>query len=104
VVANLARNAREAMERGGTFTWTLARDGGHVVMDFADTGRGIPEDRREHLFEFFASWGKRDGSGLGLAMARRFVDAHGGSIVCLSSGARGTTFRIRLPLNGPSRA
>jgi signal transduction histidine kinase len=103
VVANLARNAREAMDRGGTFTWILDRDGQDLVMDFADTGRGIPADRREHLFEFFASWGKRDGSGLGLAMAHRFVEAHGGSIACLASGARGTTFQIRLPLNGPPR-
>lgn len=101
VVANLARNAAEAMPRGGCFSWRIDRRSDHLVMEFADTGAGIPDDNLDHLFESFATWGKKNGTGLGLAMARRIVEAHRGTISCVASSPLGTTFRIELPIEGP---
>ncbi|MBW1880359.1 MAG: HAMP domain-containing histidine kinase [Deltaproteobacteria bacterium] len=52
---------------------------------------------RGRLFEFFATHGKQEGTGLGLAMCKRIMDAHGGTIECIQSTPQGSTFRVRLP-------
>jgi signal transduction histidine kinase/putative methionine-R-sulfoxide reductase with GAF domain len=96
VVLNLAKNSIEAMPDGGTLTLRLWADADHVGLDIEDTGKGIAEDDLERLFEpFFTT--KRHGSGLGLAVTKRIVEQHGGSITAHSELHRGTTFRIRLP-------
>lgn len=97
VIFNLARNACQAMERGGTFTWVVRRDGEHLVLQCSDTGPGIPKEMVGRLFESFATHGKEDGTGLGLAMAKKIVDAHCGTITCHSAPHEGATFTIRLP-------
>ena len=96
VVLNLAKNSVEAMPDGGTLTLRLWADADHVGLDIEDTGKGIAEDDLERLFEpFFTT--KQHGSGLGLAVTKRIVEQHGGSITAHSELHRGTTFRIRLP-------
>ncbi len=97
VLFNLARNACQAMGEGGTFTWTVRREADQLVFECADTGPGIPKAMEDKLFESFASHGKPDGTGLGLAMAKKIIDAHCGMIECRSEPGRGATFRIELP-------
>ena len=98
VLLNLARNACQAMNEGGTFTWKIAKENERLVFECTDTGPGIPEEMEGKLFESFASYGKSNGTGLGLAMAKKIVDAHCGTIGCKSQSGRGATFRIDLPL------
>jgi signal transduction histidine kinase len=96
VIFNLARNACQAMGSGGRFTWSVKRHGERLVFECADTGPGIPKEMEHKLFESFASHGKIDGTGLGLAMASKIVEAHCGEITCRST-PEGATFRIELP-------
>ena len=97
VVFNLARNAGQAMEPGGRFTWRIEGDSRQVVFVCSDSGPGIPPEMEGRLFESFATHGKRDGTGLGLAMAKRIVEAHGGQLTCESHPGAGAEFRIVLP-------
>lgn len=98
VLFNLARNACQAMGEGGHFTWRVAERDGKLVLECSDDGPGIPEEIRGRLFESFATHGKQDGTGLGLAMAKRIVEAHEGAIECNSVAGQGATFVITLPL------
>ncbi|MCS6798491.1 MAG: GAF domain-containing protein [Myxococcota bacterium] len=97
-VTNLARNAAEAIgDRGGTFRIRVTRDdAGRLVLEFTDDGPGIPDAIRGRLFESFATHGKRQGTGLGLAVVRAIVEEHRGRIDVESRPGR-TTFRIVLP-------
>jgi signal transduction histidine kinase len=70
------------------------------VVAVEDTGPGIPEEVRAHLFEPFATAGKRSGMGLGLALSRQTVLDHGGDLSVASSTPRGTIFLVTLPANG----
>jgi signal transduction histidine kinase len=97
VLFNLARNACQAMGSGGTFTWSVKLENDILAFECNDTGPGIPKEMEGKLFESFASHGKRDGTGLGLAMAKKIVDAHCGTIACVSQPGQGATFRIQLP-------
>ena len=98
VLFNLARNACQAMGEGGRFTWTIERQGDNLIFECADDGPGIPRAMEGRLFESFATHGKSEGTGLGLAMAKKIVDAHCGRIECRSEPGRGATFRIELPM------
>lgn len=95
VLWNLARNAGQAGAK--KFTWKLTREGEYLVFECADTGPGIPHEMSGRLFESFASFGKPGGTGLGLSMAKKIVDAHCGRIQVKSDLGRGTVFRIELP-------
>jgi signal transduction histidine kinase len=98
VIFNLARNACQAMGPGGRFTWRVRREDTRLVFECSDTGPGIPKEMEGRLFESFATHGKSDGTGLGLAMAKKIVDAHCGTITCSSVLGQGATFRIALPI------
>jgi signal transduction histidine kinase/putative methionine-R-sulfoxide reductase with GAF domain len=102
VVHNIARNAAEAMPQGGTFRITVAAEDARLRLAFADTGHGIPAEIEGHLFEAFATAGKKGGTGLGLAMVRKIVEEHGGEISYTSEQGKGTTFVISLPLERPA--
>jgi signal transduction histidine kinase len=106
---NLIKNALEAMapasfgdplDRAPTARHRLLRlstavDGDGVALEIADTGAGFSSEARAHLFEpFFTT--KRTGTGLGLTIARRVVDAHGGELRALDAGGR-TVLRLWLP-------
>ncbi|GAB6064142.1 two-component system sensor histidine kinase NtrB [Deferrisoma palaeochoriense] len=97
VVVNLLQNAVEAAGAGGEVrvrVWTEA-DG--VVLEVADTGPGVPEEIAPRLFEPFVSGKPGRGRGLGLAVCREIVEAHGGQVSWESEPGRGTRFRVRLP-------
>ena len=96
-VINLARNAAEAMPGGGTFTIATWKEGERILLSFADTGSGIPEQIRDKLFEPFVTQGKRDGTGLGLAIVKQVVEAHGGQVRFETTPGKGTTFTFSLP-------
>ena len=97
VIENLCKNAVDAMDGSGKIELTLLEDGGHVVIEVADTGKGIrKKDIRNVFTPGFTT--KQRGWGLGLSLARRIVeDYHKGKIFVKSSElGRGTTFRIEL--------
>ena len=96
-VINLARNAAEAMPDGGTFTIAAWKEGERIVLSFADTGSGIPEQIRDKVFQPFVTQGKRDGTGLGLAIVKQVIEAHGGEVRFESTPGKGTTFTFSLP-------
>jgi two-component system NtrC family sensor kinase len=98
VVYNIAANARDAMPCGGKFTVTTRENKGVVELRFADTGPGVPEELRDRIFEPFFTHGKRDGAGLGLSIAQRIVEEHGGKLSMESRNKEGATFVVSLPL------
>ena len=99
VVANLARNAIEAManlpERQLTIQ-TRPLDARFIKVEVVDTGSGISEDVLEKMFNPFTTT-KSNGMGVGLALCRTIVEAHGGSISVSNNRERGTTFQFTLP-------
>lgn len=96
VFLNIVRNSREAMSGGGKLVVEARAVDGTVEVSFSDTGRGIPSDLQDRIFEPFFST-KENGTGLGLAVSRQILQAHRGSIACQSNPGGGTTFVIRLP-------
>ena len=96
LLRNLLANARDALGTGGTLTVRLAPGGAGVRLEVADDGPGIPAEIRDRVFEPFVT-GRRDGTGLGLALAKRAVEDHGGALG-FESGSGGTVFRVDLPL------
>jgi len=103
VVLNLARNALQALEARAPnepgrdqLRITGRREGAVVAIEVSDTGPGVPERARAHLFEAFQGSTRRGGSGLGLAIAAELVRAHGGDIR-LVEGTIGATFRLIIP-------
>jgi signal transduction histidine kinase len=103
VVANLLTNAAKYTPDGGRIDVTAERDGDSAVVRVTDTGMGIPADMLPKVFDLFTQVGKhldrsQGGLGIGLALVRRLVEMHGGSVVAESAGAgRGSTFTVRLP-------
>jgi PAS domain S-box-containing protein len=98
VLANLILNALQAMPQGGTLAITASVLDHAVEIRVQDTGAGIPEELRGKLFSPLIT-GKAKGTGLGLAVVKRIVDAHGGKIAFESEAGKGTTFTVRLPLS-----
>src|ERR1700686_3056167 len=94
---NLVLNAVEAMPSGGQLRLMLSRRGEMAEITVGDTGRGIPVENRQKIFQLFFTT-RPGGSGIGLASTFRIVQLHNGSIDFTSEVGRGTTFRIELPL------
>lgn len=106
VVDNIFNNAVKFTPRGGHVAGQVKRDGDDAVILITDTGRGIPPEEVEDVFvKFFRSPGVQTdaipGTGIGLAICKAIVEAHGGTIDLNSMVGVGTTFEIRLPLAGP---
>src|ERR1700676_3998967 len=97
VFFNLIANAFEAMPNGGKLHIVCRKANSYMLIEFEDTGPGIPRGIRDRLFEPFVTAGKQDGLGLGLALSRQAVFNHGGDI--WTEPATGARFVIRLPLN-----
>src|SRR5579859_7912791 len=96
-VLNLVLNAVEAMPAGGQLRMMLSRRGEMAEITVGDTGKGIPIENRQKIFQLFFTT-RPGGSGIGLASTFRIVQLHNGSIDFTSEVGRGTTFRIELPL------
>jgi signal transduction histidine kinase len=96
VLLNLLTNAYAAMDGTGVLTIEAAADGGGVEIRVTDSGSGMEEETVNHIFDPFYTR-KAKGIGLGLAVTRRIVEAHGGTIAARSAPGEGTTFVIGLP-------
>jgi two-component system sensor histidine kinase HydH len=110
VLLNLFINAQQAMEgpstrtsasgtpvNGGELMIRTARQAGRAVIHVSDTGKGIPPERLTAIFQPYHS-SRSGGTGLGLATAKKIVEAHGGTISVHSEVGKGTSFAIELPL------
>lgn len=95
-ILNLLVNAQQAMPRGGEIEVSTERDGDRVAISVRDTGEGIAPELLEKIFHLYFST-KPGGTGLGLAMVKRIVEEHGGTIEVRSRPGEGSTFSIRLP-------
>jgi hypothetical protein len=97
VFANLLVNAVEAMPDGGEIRISATHEGKSILVFVDDSGSGILEGIQARLFEPFASAGKKQGLGLGLALSRQTVQAHGGEIWTEPKLTPGARFCLRLP-------
>jgi CheY-like chemotaxis protein len=103
VLTNLLNNAAKYTPRGGRIELDVQHEGGEIVLALSDSGIGIPADKLDGVFEMFAQIHEsseygHSGLGIGLALVKRLVEMHGGSVEALSRGHNlGSTFRVRLP-------
>ena len=97
VLLNLLLNAIQSIDHSGKITVTAQRQNSQAVMTVTDTGRGIAPEHLPHIFRPFYTT-KGNGTGLGLSLARRIVEEHGGRVEVSSRLGHGTTFTVFLPL------
>jgi two-component system, OmpR family, sensor histidine kinase BaeS len=105
VLTNVIENAIRYSPRGGEIAVTAALEDDQVSIDIVDQGPGIPAEALPRVFErFFTADPSRSrrhgGSGLGLYIARKIVETHGGSVTAANSSAGGASLTLRLPLAG----
>jgi signal transduction histidine kinase len=103
IMLNLLSNAVKFTPDGGKVDVSARKENGHVEVAVRDTGIGIAPEDQAVVFEEFRQVGrdtmrKAEGTGLGLALTRRFVELHGGAIRLDSAPGRGSTFSFTLPL------
>jgi signal transduction histidine kinase len=103
VFMNLIDNAIRAVGTSGRVEIRGGREGEDFVFEVADSGAGVPEDRRRWIFEPFATTRASDGTGLGLFIARKVVIDHGGDISVSTSNLGGALFRVRIPTAAAQR-
>jgi signal transduction histidine kinase len=103
-VFNLLLNACETVPRDGKVKICIEEVSETARIVITDNGRGIPDAIRDRLFQPFVSFGKDYGTGLGLTIARKILEDHGGRLRVLSTSSEGTSFELRLPLNGQMSA
>jgi PAS domain S-box-containing protein len=103
VLGNLLVNAAKYTPTGGKISLTAALEGAEIVIRVADTGIGIPESKLAEIFEMFSQLSSpldrtQGGLGIGLALVRRLVQIHGGSVHAESAGlGKGSTFTVKIP-------
>lgn len=97
VFRNLFKNACEAMQGKGHLKVKALRQGERILIEVSDTGPGISERVREHLFEPFFST-KPEGIGIGLSLSKEIIERHGGRLFLKETSEKGTTFGIELPV------
>jgi signal transduction histidine kinase len=100
VITNLALNGRDAMCGRGTLTLRLreAEGGAAAALDVVDTGEGMSDEVKQHLFEPYFTTKGDHGTGLGLASVRELVEGFGGRLEVVSAPGRGSTFTVYLPV------
>jgi len=104
-LGNVLGNAAKYTQRGGRITLTVGREAAHVEIRVRDNGIGIPAERLPLIFDLFTQLERgsdhpQSGLGIGLALVRRLIEMHGGSVSAHSAGAGcGSEFLIRLPLH-----
>ncbi len=100
VLSNLVRNARQAIinsGKSGEIAIRASETESDWVIAVGDTGPGLPEKAKDHLFQPFQGGATKGGHGLGLAIAAELVRGHGGRLELTGTGPKGTEFAIRLP-------
>jgi PAS domain S-box-containing protein len=97
ILTNLITNALQAMPNGGKLTITASKKQDEVHISVQDTGQGIPDENKARIFQPLFST-KAKGQGFGLAVIKRLVEAHNGSIAFDSEIGKGTTFTMAIPL------
>jgi two-component system phosphate regulon sensor histidine kinase PhoR len=105
LVLNLVENALKYNRPDGKVTVRLRRLGDEAVLEVTDTGIGIPPEALPRIFERFYRVDKgrareEGGTGLGLAIVKHIAQVHGGNVDVESRAGKGSTFRVRLPLDG----
>ncbi|HVZ44936.1 MAG TPA: response regulator, partial [Ramlibacter sp.] len=104
VLSNLLSNATRYMDPGGHIAVSAAVEAGRVVVTVKDRGIGFAPEEAPRLFEMFTRGERSQGLGIGLALSRRLVEMHGGTLEAQSDGpGRGATFTLSLPLEAPSQ-
>jgi two-component system, NtrC family, sensor histidine kinase KinB len=100
VIVNLMTNASRATTTGGVITVAVSRRSSEVVFSVTDTGVGVPRDYLARIFEPFVQVpnAAAGGSGLGLTISKRIVEAHGGQLTAQSAPGRGSTFTFTMPI------
>lgn len=100
ILFNLLSNAFKFTPENGAISVSLDSDGTNVVIKVADTGIGIPPEDLKNIFERFFKTDKinPNGSGIGLALSKVFIDMHGGSISVESNEGKGSVFTVKLPI------
>lgn len=100
VVFNIVSNAFKYTPDNGSIIVRAGMDGGSLVIEVADTGKGIPEDDIDKIFDRFYQVDKvsPQGSGIGLSLAKAFVELHGGRISVSSVPGEGSEFRVEIPV------
>lgn len=97
VLLNLLRNAKDAVGENGSITLSAQRKKDMLIILCKDNGCGIPADKINTIFTPFVT-SKEDGTGLGLSLSKRIIEAHNGTISVDSAPTKGTTFTIKLPI------
>jgi signal transduction histidine kinase len=97
---SLVENAVRYTEEGGRIELAAYLDGESVVIEVRDNGSGIPDEELAYVFESFRSGSSRGGTGIGLAIVKAIVEAHGGTVSARNLPGGGASFRLRLPARG----
>lgn len=100
VISNLVKNAREAItltHKPGTIKIKAKEHDGRWMIEISDTGPGLPQKAKDHLFQPFQGGVRQGGTGLGLAISSEIMRAHAGKLELIESSEKGTTFRLCLP-------
>jgi signal transduction histidine kinase len=106
ILINLVSNSIKFTSRGGTIAVKCQQIGDEVRFSIRDTGKGIPAEKLQEVFEPFVQVNSRftrpqDGVGLGLAISRDLARGMQGDLTAVSEVGKGSTFTLRLPANGP---
>jgi signal transduction histidine kinase len=99
---SVVENAVRHTGNGGRIELSACRDGQSVVIEVRDDGQGIPSDQLAFVFESFRTGG--GGTGMGLAIVKAIVEAHGGAVSAENLPTGGAVIRLRIPLQGPREA
>ena len=98
VLWNLIKNAYESFDDDDDeIVIKIYKDNKNLIIEISDTGKGIAEEHKKELFKAGKTFGKNNGTGFGLANAKKIVEAHGGSISFSSELGKGTSFLVKIP-------
>jgi len=104
-LVNFIINAAQAMPEGGPIHIRTGHENGRIFISVADKGGGISEDNLQRIFEpFFTTKQRGEGTGLGLSLCKRLVEANNGKIVVESKAGEGSTFKVLIPFENPSHS
>ncbi|KPJ60977.1 MAG: histidine kinase, partial [Planctomycetes bacterium DG_23] len=96
--------ACQAIEGKGEITLKTAQKSGNVLVLISDTGKGIPTENMDKIFEpFYTTKPAKEGTGLGLSIVRGIIENHGGKISVQSQVGKGTIFTVSLPLGAEAK-